>query len=133
MSEGNVEFVRTSTSRGCSIEILRSSWGSRRPTLSTSILPMRSNRVCAAGSSLSRRPCAASPRSGRNPATSSGSCTTVGTLSWLPWTGPYAAGEASGSSSTERRTPGPCSRAGSPVRVGAGSRDGARGGGLPGL
>ena len=84
----------TSTSRGCSIEIPRSSCSSRPPTSSTSILPMRSNRVCAAGSSPSRRPCAASPKSGRNPATSSGSCTTVGTSSWPPSAGTYAAGEA---------------------------------------
>ena len=36
-----------------------------------------------------------------------------GDVSWPPSTGTYAAGEATGSWSTRRRTPGPCSRAGS--------------------
>jgi hypothetical protein len=73
---------------------------------------------CAVGSSPSRRPCAASPNPGRNPATSSGSCTTVGTPSWPPSAGTSAAGEARGNSSMKRPTLGPCTRAGSLVSSG---------------
>src|SRR5512143_3604053 len=84
---------------------------------------MRSNRVCAGDPSPSHRPCAALSNPGRNPATSFASCTTVGTLSWPPSAGTYAAGGVRGSSSTKRPTPGPCMR--------AGSRKGARGRGRP--